>query len=310
MNFTINPLNYEERKYTFAQSQQLRGQTGSIGRLRGDFGSDGNGFYTTWEDHSERLNTTEFKNELDKVINELRSKSCGLLTNLNSMRQFMRQNPDSAMKGSYTTEYGFRVNTEKYSYLLRCNHQKGDYNFYCFCYLKDLLDNHILNARKDIRFITSNYKDLFRLPDGESIRITNANGEWEKQPCRYIDEYHLEVGYNLFHICEFAEKMESSHSTYCPAEPTLPPISFSLLPSSGEVIKITRYQKGYTPMNVKPDGESKHFGADPLNEALNVSKAQAAAMLAGSMFGWDCPASKVKSYDHNGKAIYSKDKER
>ncbi len=47
MDFEINPLTIEERKYTYAQSQQLRGQTGSIGHLRGDFGS-GEQFYTTW----------------------------------------------------------------------------------------------------------------------------------------------------------------------------------------------------------------------------------------------------------------------
>ena len=30
---------------------------------------------------------------------------------------------------------------------------------------------------KDIRFIDSHYTDLFRLPDGGSIRITYADGE-------------------------------------------------------------------------------------------------------------------------------------
>ena len=48
MDFEINPLTIEERKYTYAQSQQLCGQTGSIGHLRGDFGS-GEQFYTTWK---------------------------------------------------------------------------------------------------------------------------------------------------------------------------------------------------------------------------------------------------------------------
>lgn len=44
MDFEINPLTIEERKYTYAQSQQLCGQTGSIGHLRGDFGAQGNSF--------------------------------------------------------------------------------------------------------------------------------------------------------------------------------------------------------------------------------------------------------------------------
>ena len=37
----IRPLTQEERKYTCPQSMQLQGQTGSIGRLQGDFGIAG-----------------------------------------------------------------------------------------------------------------------------------------------------------------------------------------------------------------------------------------------------------------------------
>ena len=45
-DFTLRPLTVPERKYTYAQSSQLQGQTGNIGYLRGDFGSSGNQFYT------------------------------------------------------------------------------------------------------------------------------------------------------------------------------------------------------------------------------------------------------------------------
>lgn len=310
MELAIKPMSYEERKYTYAQSQQLRGQTGSIGHLRGDFDSGGTGFFTTWEDHRRDLKTPEFQNELDDVINALRSDEYGLLGNRSAMSRFARQYPDSTMKGNYTTEYGFRVDTEKHSYLLRCNPTKGDYNFYCFCYKRESLDRHIENARKDIRFIDSHYKELFRLPDGEQIRITDENGKTEDRICRYIDEYHTAVGSNLYHICEFAELMEHRHKHYAPKETPLPPYCFGILPSTGEVIKITRYEKGYIPLKARPQGDAKNYGAEPLNDAIGVSKAQAAAMQAGSMFGWDCPAAKPKSYDENGKAIKPKEKER
>lgn len=310
MELAIKPLSYEERKYTYAQSQQLRGQTGSIGRLRGDFDSGGYGFYTSWEDHRKDLKTPEFQDELDEVINALRSDEYGLLANRSAMGRFARQYPDSTMKGNYTTEYGFRVDTEKYSYLLRCNPTKGDYNFYCFCYQRESLDRHIENARKDIRFIDSSYKELFRLPDGEQIRITMENGEGVNRSCRYVDEYHVEVEGNIFHICEFAERMEHNHNRYEPKETPLPPYCFGILPSTGEIIKIRRYEKGYIPLKAQPVGEAKKYGAEPLNDAIGVSKAQAAAMEAGSMFGWDCPAAKPKSYDENGKAVKPKEKER
>lgn len=217
----IRPLTAEERKYTYAQSMQLEGQTASIGHLRGDFGKSGLEFHTTWSDHRKQWKTDEFKAEFDDVINALRSDEYGLLKDRSAMIVCSGKQPDSAFKGNYCTEYGFRVDTEKHAYLLRCNPSKGDYNFYCHCYVSEWLDKHIEKASKGIRFITPDYKELFRLPDGGKIILTAAWGEKLEHTCRYIDETHLEVGSNLYHICEFAERMEKNGSTYEPkqAEP-------------------------------------------------------------------------------------------
>ena len=75
---------------------------------------------------------------------------------------------------------------------------------------------------KDIRFIDSHYKDLFRIPDGGTIRITFSNGEKADRTCTYIDDYHVKVGNNVFHICEFAERMEQNGNKVEPVEPTTP----------------------------------------------------------------------------------------
>lgn len=309
MELSIRPLNYEERKYTYAQSTQLQGQTGSIGHLRGDFDSNGHGFYTTWFDHRPQWKTDEFKAEFDDVINSLRSENGELLKNRFAMASFARAMPDSKMKGNYCTEYGFRVDTEKHSYLIRCNPVKGDYNFYCFCYVKEWLDQHIEKARQDIRFIDSGYKDLFRLPDGKSIVVTQTDGKQSEYTCRYIDPTHLEVGNNLYHICEFAERMERNGSTYAPKEPPLPPKCFSVLPSDSGIISINRYEKGYTPVSRCIEGKTIRETADFLNQHLGVSKAQESAMLSGSMFGWDTPAANPKNYDENGNLMKPKNKE-
>lgn len=61
-----------EQKYTFKQSYQLSSQTGLIGYLRGDFGSIGNEFWTTWNDFRDDLKTGEFEGEFDNLINSLR----------------------------------------------------------------------------------------------------------------------------------------------------------------------------------------------------------------------------------------------
>ena len=139
-DFTLRPMTIPERKYSYAQSSQLQGQTGNIGHLRGDFGSNDNLFYTTWFDARPQLKSDEFKQDLDDVINAMRSEEYGLLQNSVAMRSFGRANKDSEMQGNYTTEFGFRADTEKYAFLLRCIPVRGDYNFYCFCYVKEWLD--------------------------------------------------------------------------------------------------------------------------------------------------------------------------
>jgi hypothetical protein len=218
-NMQIRPLTETERKYTYIQSQQIVGQTGCIGHLRGDFGSNGNSFFTSWNDYRDNLKTDEFKADLDNVINALRSEEYGLLENRSAMRHFAAKHPGSDMDGNYCTEYGFRAETDKYAFLLRCNPTQGDYNFYCYCYVKDWLDSHIKSAEKGIRFIDGNYNELFRIVDGEKIVITERSGEEKECICRYIDEYHTAVGNRLYHICEFAELMERRGAKYAPMKP-------------------------------------------------------------------------------------------
>lgn len=218
----IRPLTEAEQKYAYTQSMQIKGQTGYIGHLRGDFDRDGNGFLTSWDDHRKHLKTDEFQVELDDVINALRSGEYGLLQNRSAMRHYVARYPESSFEGNDCTEYGFRAETEKYAFLIRYDPMEGDYNFNFYCYVKEWLDSHIKSAEKGIRFIDSGYNELFRIADGEKIVITDAAGEKSERICRYIDEYHTEVGDNLFHICQFAELMERNGSSYEPKQTEQP----------------------------------------------------------------------------------------
>ena len=65
---------------------------------------------------------------------------------------------------------------------------------------------------KEIRFIDSHYKDLFHIPDGSCVQIHYPD-EMVVKPCTFIDEYHTQIGYNVFHICQFAEIMERNGAT-------------------------------------------------------------------------------------------------
>lgn len=170
----IRPLTEEERKYTYAQSTQLDGQTGNIGYLRGDFGSNGNQFFTTWTDRWDKYKTDVFRESLDDVVNTLRSGEYGLLQDRTAITGYVREHSDSLFGTDSGAVAGFRVDT----FLIRCNPVQGDYNFYCYCYVSEYLDRHMADARKGIRFINPHYEELFRIPDGGKIVITEL-GEKE-----------------------------------------------------------------------------------------------------------------------------------
>lgn len=208
----IRPLTKAEQKYAYRQSMQISGQTGSIGILQGGYGAD-NEFHSDFHEISNRLRTDEFEAELQKIFC---SDENSVLKNLDAMREFTLQHPQNGFPG---TEYGFRVETEKFAYLVHCNPEKESNNVEIHCYVKEWLDSHIGKAEQGIRFINSRYGELFRIADGEKIKIKYSDGEEQERVCRYIDEYHTKVGNNLYHICQFAEIMERNGSEYAPVEP-------------------------------------------------------------------------------------------
>ena len=302
MDLDMRALTEKEDKYTFSNSMQISMQCGLIGHLRADMDSDGNSFFSSWEDYRKELKTDEFKDEFDKVINSLREEG-DILYNRKSLARYCYSSPQAKMNNEQDY-YGVRVDTEKYAYLCRLNPNKGEYNLYCYCYIKDWLDKHIRSAEKGIRFITTEYKEKFRISDGEKIRITFSDGEVKDRVCRYIDDSHVEVGDDLYHICEFAERMEQCGATFIPLRSDLPEVCYSILPSTGDAIIIKHGESGY--YRCEYSTEDKAFNrefANDRNANLGVSKAQVEAMLAGSMYGWDVPAADPKSYDVNGTLL-------
>ena len=164
----------EEQAYTYSQSQQISMQTGCIGHLRADMDSGGEGFFSSWNDFRKDLKTQEFQDELDTVINELREDG-NLLCNRTALSKYCYSHPESSFGNE--REFGIRVNTEKYAYMMRLNPNKGEYQLYCYCYRKDWLDSHIEQAQRGIRFIDSSYNELFKIKDGEQITVTSSWGD-------------------------------------------------------------------------------------------------------------------------------------
>ena len=195
MDIEVRPATKTEQMYCYTQSDQIMGQTGCIGHLRADMGDSGDQFFHDWTSHCERLLTPEFDDELNQVINHLREDG-GFLKSRAAVSAYCYRQIDSAIDLS-SQDFAFRADTKDYSYLLRLNPQKG------------------------IRFITSDYTALFRLPDGGKIRILRQDGTHIDRVCRYIDDYHVEIGSSwdsIYHICQFAEQMERCHNTVLPLD--------------------------------------------------------------------------------------------
>lgn len=169
-------LTEAERKYTFSQSQQLSMQTGLIGYLRADFGSNGNEFWTTWNDFRKDLKTDDFKKEFDLVINSYRFGDGEFLSGRSTMSKFCYEHPESSYEDD-RNHYGVRVDTERYSYLMRLNPNRGEYNLYCYCYQKEWLNNHLKNAERGTDLLTRTIRSSFALRTERKSQLSSATAK-------------------------------------------------------------------------------------------------------------------------------------
>ena len=308
MDLTLRPMTQAEQAYCYSQSQQISGQTGLIGHLRADFGSNGTGFFSNFFDFRKDLKSEDFKAEINEVINALREdkKFGGILAGRTAMSKFCHKHPGSSIEPNYN--YGFRADTAHYSYMLRVTPKRGEYNLYCYCYIRQWLEGHMKRAEKGIRFITPHYQEKLRIADGDRVRLVMESGEKREMTCRYIDDYHLEVtgqtGSTVYHICEFAEVWERNGCTeMIPLRKSLPERCFGYLKATGEIVVLQKGQKGFAPTGKYAENETPQECVDSLNAAMDVTRAQSAAMMAGSMFGWDAPAADPANYDDQGIPI-------
>lgn len=299
-----------ERLYTTGQSMQIGGQTGCIGHLRADMGADGQGFFKTWRDDRQSLNTEEFQQEFESVLNALvgDEQYGGFLQSRDAMRKFCREHPESGFNDGFAS--GFRADTAQYSYLIRLQPYKGDENVFIYCYRRDWLDRHLKHAEKGIRFITSDYKEKFRIQDGDKVRVMRFDGQVFDRVCRYIDDCHVEIGNDLYHICQFAELMERNGNSVIPLRSSLPKMCYGKVPEKRAIVTFERGVDGYRPAYAVTKGRTSQKLVDELNSELGVNKAQAAAMQAGATLGWDTPAADPKNYDEQGQPIKPRHRDR
>ena len=71
-----------------------------------------------------------------------------------------------------------------------------------------VMDKAKMNEPNEIRFIYPDYQEKFRIPDGDQIIVSYPTGDKKAFVCKYIDDYHVLIGHNAFHICEYAERLQ------------------------------------------------------------------------------------------------------
>ena len=211
MKIEIFEATKPEQLYTFTQSQQLASQTGCLGHFRADFGPDGDEFHSSWEDQRLDLKTDAFKEQFNEIIDELRNgtDNSKLFSTRANLARFCFRHPTAVIPQAKDSS-AYRFDIGDHAYLMRLNSNRGDYNVYIYVYVADWLDKHMKEAEKGVRFIDPHYNELFRMPDGGQVRLTYRDGKSVVRTCRYIDDYHAEIGSSLYHICEFAEMFEQS----------------------------------------------------------------------------------------------------
>lgn len=212
----------------------------------------------------------------------------------------------------FIPQYGFRVDTPEYAYLLRLNPMQGDYNLYIYCYRREALDRHLKNAERGICFVDPQGKTLFRIPDGDSIRVLRPDGTQHDHICRYIDDHRAEIGSgHLYGMVQFAQQMEQTGSTFVPLRSSLPKQCYSLLLDTGNVVILKRGETGYYKTDIPHTSkEEARAIVEEYNRKLGVTRAQEEAMKGGSMFGFDKPIADPANYDAQGRPQKYREKDR
>ena len=314
MDMTLRPATPTERLYAYEQCAPLSERCGNPGYLWGELDNSGSIFLNRWETFVSSQNTPEFKAEFNTVLDMLRfdERYGHVLKNRATMTVYCLDHAEGSFRNGF--EYAFRADTQGYSYLIRCIPTGEDNHVYIYPYRRDLLDRHMKQAEKGIRFITPDGKEKFRVPDGGNIRVFTNGGIARDHTVRYIDDSHLELldeWGKVYHIRELAERLEQTNGRVIPLRPGLPEKCYAVLPGGDEIITIKHGEDDYFHTG-KYGHDRAHAQAivDEYNEQINVTRAQAAAMLAGAALGWATPAADPKNYDEQGQPIKPKHHDR
>ena len=162
--------------------------------------------------------------------------------------------------------------------------------------------------------INQGYRIIERFPIGGKGFVLGYNPDapnpyvtWQYRaddPEHYFwGHYHNEKEAAYQDYLDRIEQEAEQYKTITGSPFPLPKLCLTIQPGTGDIVNITRGIKGYYPSDWNQPGNRTYNreAAENANQQLGVTKAQEAAMLAGSMVGWDCPAAHPQLYDAQGK---------
>lgn len=197
MELNIHPFLPKETPYFYKQCKELDEKTGNIGCFIGRFEEPSSKLVGDWTDHTSRLNTAEFADDFNNMIDTLRQ---GVLKSPNELRSYCAAHPDSALLDSSSSDrlYGFRINTGCYSYMLVCSFHSTDCRLRLNAFSFLALDRYMREARNGIPILDLQGREQFRMPDGGKLKIASPDGFAGFCTVRYLDQNRL-VLFDEFH---------------------------------------------------------------------------------------------------------------
>lgn len=164
--YLLHPAHSDEAGLFYALTSDQDEQLGTIGHLRIDFGKGGKEWWSTWHPRGKaELNTPEFRNELDELVNELRKDGLPL-HDLADMRRYC-QSHGGGIEGGWNQNYGYQVETDHYLYRIRCNPSPGDYHCYLTCF--DKKQQMMMQGQKPVGMLTFADGSVLKYMDTEKF---------------------------------------------------------------------------------------------------------------------------------------------
>ena len=188
MELNIHPILPEERICMGGHSnRELNEKTGCIGYLTANLNASAPEFESSWRDRTPKLNTPEFTDDFNDMIDTLRQ---GMLKNPQELRKYCEAHPNSIMPNNFGSDkrYGFRIDTGRYSYMLVCCFRSTDCRLWLNAFSFLSLDRYMREARNGIPILDLRGREQFRMPNGGELQVISAKGLSRFWALRYFDK--------------------------------------------------------------------------------------------------------------------------